>query len=337
MHTTTTQRQASRKELIEAKWQQQHRILYPRMAWMLYYEEKKSIHKVCEKFGISRKTFYKWWSRFEASGFDPESLKDESRRPHRSPMSTPEEVVLRIVKAKAETGFGPRRLKSYLVRQHNILLSEHTIWKLLKRQYADDSFSLRDPTNNNGIHHPGPGDIVQVSAMDISEYMSREEFVQYTAIDLSTQLRISQIYHRHCSQTASDFLKFILEKFPFNVKEIQTPDDYVFMNGFPAHGAAFVLFGPFHAVLVRQGIKHTALNERAVKSSTASMVEKADCEEFFLSHAHKNAGEVLNAFRAYIDLFNNNRKNEKLNGLTPLQKLQSFPAFKDISYFTTDA
>ena len=37
---------------------------------------------LCQRFGISRKTGYKWLHRYEAEGFD--GLQDRSRRPIRS-------------------------------------------------------------------------------------------------------------------------------------------------------------------------------------------------------------------------------------------------------------
>ena len=104
-----------------------------RMAWIRHYRHSGNVREVCERFKISKKTFYKWLKRFKESGEDFGSLADRSRRPHRFPNSTPEAVVTLLRQARTETGYGQRRLKTYMAQTHNITISERTIWKILKR------------------------------------------------------------------------------------------------------------------------------------------------------------------------------------------------------------
>ena len=104
-----------------------------RMAWFRHYWHSGNVKEVCERFQISKKTFYKWLKRYKESGQDLRSLADRSRRPHRFPRSTPESVVLLLRKARQETGFGQRRLKVYMAENHSIAISERTIWKILKK------------------------------------------------------------------------------------------------------------------------------------------------------------------------------------------------------------
>ncbi len=110
--------------------------LHPRLTWMMYYEETKSVQAVAEKFGISRKTFYKWYKRYKESQGDSTSLTDRSRRPHRCPRATPESNIQLLKHVKEETGFGQRRLRAYLEQKYHVRMSERTIWKILK-QHGD--------------------------------------------------------------------------------------------------------------------------------------------------------------------------------------------------------
>lgn len=50
-----------------------------------------SMSELCERYGVSRKTGYKWIGLYAEEG--PGGLADHSRRPHRSPSATPEEIV----------------------------------------------------------------------------------------------------------------------------------------------------------------------------------------------------------------------------------------------------
>ena len=125
--------------------------LHPRFAWILCYNETGSVQEVCRKFGISRKTFYKWLKRYRNSNGDGASLTDQSRRPHHSPRGTPAAHIEILQWAKAQTGFGQRRLRQYLQEHFNITISERTIWKILKRTNGashDESASLE--AGNNG-------------------------------------------------------------------------------------------------------------------------------------------------------------------------------------------
>jgi transposase len=68
--------------------------------------------EICERFGVSRKTGYKWLARYEATG--PAGLVDLSRRPHQSPNATPRRVADRL-----EESFG-RTMAHRLSRQLSV-------------------------------------------------------------------------------------------------------------------------------------------------------------------------------------------------------------------------
>ena len=55
---------------------------------------------LCARFGVSRKTGYKWLNRFRTAG--PAGLVAQSRRPKSSPRKTPEEVVAAVIALRRE-------------------------------------------------------------------------------------------------------------------------------------------------------------------------------------------------------------------------------------------
>ena len=112
--------------------------LHPRLAWMMAYRETGNAQAVCNRFGISRKTFYKWLKRYQESNGDSTSLCDRSRRPHHFPRATLPEHVELLKRVREETGFGQRRLRAYLEEKYRVSLSERTIWKLLKRESEEE-------------------------------------------------------------------------------------------------------------------------------------------------------------------------------------------------------
>ncbi len=103
-----------------------------RLEWFREYELLGNVKETCERFGISRKTFYKWLNRFRSSGGDVNSLADLPRTPHHSPRRTSDEIRAIVRELRGETGFGPRRLGKELWERKGIRLSERTIWKIIR-------------------------------------------------------------------------------------------------------------------------------------------------------------------------------------------------------------
>lgn len=88
----------------------------------------------CRKFGISRKTGYKWLARYRG---DPQNeLHDHSRRPQRSPARTAAEVEAAVLEVRDRFGWGPRKIRAFLRREQPDLdlPSERTCAQILARQ-----------------------------------------------------------------------------------------------------------------------------------------------------------------------------------------------------------
>lgn len=81
------------------------------------FEPGVSFARLCQEYGISRKTGYKWKQRFLEQG--SEGLGDQSRRPAKSPNQLEEDVCLEIVRLKlAHPSWGPRKIRAVYGRVH---------------------------------------------------------------------------------------------------------------------------------------------------------------------------------------------------------------------------
>jgi transposase InsO family protein len=102
-------------------------------------KNKMKFSDLCNRFNLSRKTGYKWVSRFNLSGF--EGLKDKSRRPIRSPRRCNQKVEDYVVKLrKQEPEWGPKKLKRILSNRiedgsypYESVPCKNTLGKILKR------------------------------------------------------------------------------------------------------------------------------------------------------------------------------------------------------------
>jgi transposase InsO family protein len=94
-------------------------------------EETMSL--LCRRFGISRKTGYKWLARFQAGG--PAALVERSHAPHRQPHAIDVTLHEAIVALRAQhPHWGPRKLRAWLEqRRGGVWPATSTIGALLQR------------------------------------------------------------------------------------------------------------------------------------------------------------------------------------------------------------
>ncbi|MCM8804087.1 MAG: helix-turn-helix domain-containing protein [Candidatus Omnitrophica bacterium] len=103
-----------------------------RLGWFRHVEEiTGNVAKTCRYFGISRKTYYKWYNRYLKEG--EKGLVERSRRPNHISKETKHQVIEKILYLRTNYHFGPTRIKMYLERYHGIIINSATIWKMLKR------------------------------------------------------------------------------------------------------------------------------------------------------------------------------------------------------------
>lgn len=123
-----------------------------RAKFVLAYEEGLfSMTELCQRFGVSRPTGYKWLGRYREEGLP--ALADRSRAPKRCPHQTPPEIeALLIACRKKHPRWGPKKLLAYLQRRHPDLAlpAASTIGAILKRH------GLTQPRRPwRSVRHPG--------------------------------------------------------------------------------------------------------------------------------------------------------------------------------------
>ena len=87
-----------------------------RMRFVIRLKDGESMASLCREFGISRKTGYKIFERYEECGL--EGLSDRTRRPFRYANQLPEQVEAAIVAARGEKPhWGARKIRERLLRR----------------------------------------------------------------------------------------------------------------------------------------------------------------------------------------------------------------------------
>ncbi len=76
-----------------------------------------SMVELCERYGVSRKTGYKWLARYEHEG--PDGLHERSRAPHQCPHRIAADVATAICAGRRQhPSWGPEKILHWLKRRH---------------------------------------------------------------------------------------------------------------------------------------------------------------------------------------------------------------------------
>src|SRR5512139_1272470 len=90
-----------------------------------------SFSQLCDRFGVSRKTGYKWRRRYREKGVT--GLADLSRRPQHSPKRSESGIEEQVLAIRDRYGWGARKIKCCLERDGEGPLAKSTVHSILLR------------------------------------------------------------------------------------------------------------------------------------------------------------------------------------------------------------
>ena len=126
--------------------------------------KEDSVVELAEQYGVSRKTIYKWLSRYESKGLS--GLVDESRRPKRSPMKTSAELALEIVQLRKEhPRWGPKKIVAIMARRHPGMKVPAVV--TVARVLRDAGLQQRVLRRQSGGLSPAPAHLIPTEPNDL--------------------------------------------------------------------------------------------------------------------------------------------------------------------------
>lgn len=113
-----------------------------RLEWIIYYYDGHTVSEVGRHFGISRKSFYKWYGKFDEDNlYSLYRLEDESRAPnrvrHRMITAIQQERVIGLRRKYPQ--YGKRKLERIYEREYGEKISSWQIQKVIeaKKMYRN--------------------------------------------------------------------------------------------------------------------------------------------------------------------------------------------------------
>ncbi len=272
-----------------------------------------NMSEICRRFGVSRKTGYKWLARARARGGE---LSDLSRRPRNSPSQTSAEVVARVCALRREhPAWGGRKLRSVLRRTGvQPLPAPSTINSILGRNglLSPDRRLQRDWQR---FEEAAPNALWQ---MDFKGPLKLQSASAYALTILDDHSRFNlclAVCPDQRRETVQGQLVRVFERYGL-------PERMLMDNGPPwgsaGQAAGFSSQTHLSAWLIRQGI--TVSHGRPYHPQTQGKEERFHrtlaLELLSLRPAWRDADELQTAFDDWRDVYNIERPHEAV-GLEP--------------------
>lgn len=275
-----------------------------------------SVTDAAEKFGIARKTAYKWLARFD-EGKDSSSLENLSRRPKQSPARTNHEIESHILRVRDEHGWGARKIHALLKQQGIAVPSARTITNILKRCGRIKAKEQNPQPPLQRFERKNPHELWQCDFKGPLE-IARRKIHPFTVLDDHSRYLVAltpcvDLTHN----TAFDVLWDAFAEFGM-------PESILCDNAFASDGPGIC---GFEARLLRLGIN--PVHGRPYHPQTQGKVERlhATLEKEVWPRVRRDS---LDHFRVDIthwrrNVYNTLRPHESLGDLPPVSRLEPSP------------
>ncbi len=297
---------------------------FDRLRALRIYEETRDVRLVCQTFGISRATLYRWLGRFDPK--DLTSLKEQSRRPRRVRKRLWSRGLIAAVKALREeySRWGKDKLV-VLLRERGHESSTSTVGRILR--HLKQRGELKEPMRKKisaerksrrpyGVRKPGdyvverPGDLVEVDTLDVRPF-PWVILKQFTARDVISKWDVMEVRRRATATSAKEFIETLEKRMPFKVKALQ-------VDG----GSEF--YSEFEGECERRKIRLFVLPPKSPKlNGCVERAHRTHTEEFYeVYEVPWNVTELNPELRRWENIYNCVRPHQALNYKTPLQFLK---------------
>ncbi len=191
-----------------------------RLGWFRKAEELGNVAAACRYYGLPRRTFYYWHSRWLDSDKQITSLYDLPRTPHSHTKDANEGTVSLVVQLRLGLGYGENALSFVLNRDYDKAVSVHGVHNILKRAGLLEKRKKKVRKNrqlSDRAYFPG-----EVGQMDVKHW--KHAAYQYDLVDRATRIKYKRLYPGYNPANTVDFLEHAIRFFApaFSFVGIQT-------------------------------------------------------------------------------------------------------------------
>ena len=257
-------------------------------------------------YGISRKTFYKWYNKDHGL----ESNQYRSRRVHPHAKLTPALKVV-VYNTKLKYNYGPKKMALYLKDKHGVEVSSTAIYKYFKKRHL-----IRKPQRKQPWYRPmkeryvstKPGENVQ---FDVKYVPGPDQtwLYQFRLTDTFTNMQYAVDCEDKSARSAIASFHRARRYFPFEITGVQTDNGSEFR-------------GMFAFTMMMLKITHRFIPKRSAPwNGKVERANRSVDDEYYL-----NLTRPWKTLSQYTRWYNYERYHlgKGMNGMTPYQKYQQY-------------
>lgn len=295
-----------------------------RLRWVLPIISKqiKLVHaaKVCPH---GQRTLERWMAGYKKYG--ESRLEPKSTRPKSSPKDTPIRLKEYVLELRQRTKKSAIKLHWQLEKEH-IRIHERTIGKFLKAEHLTRKYRVKRVKYKYIKATLKPGELVEIDVKYVPQKLGGMQYFQYTAIDCSSRWRHLRIYDDQTNGNSINFLREVIQKFPYPIRAIKTDNHATFTNRYTGYKKSTdPLNVRPHALDVecaKLGINHYLIDPgKPAQNGKVERSHRSDQELFY----DQLTGVTLEELKLKLRLWNmyyNDLEHCGLSGKTPNEMLQ---------------
>ena len=250
------------------------------------YALKHGATKAAIRYNVSRQYVYRWKNRYDGT---LQSLADRSHRPHSHPnQHTPEEIKL-INDMRRRNPHAGLVVFWVKLRMRGYTRSISGLYRFLRKQgmMAEKLPNPKYiPKPYEQMRYPGQRVQIDVKFVPASCIVGQEagcKWYQYTFIDEFTRFRYLEAFQEHSTYSSSEFIKHVVQKFPYAIECVQTDNGLEFTNRLSNRNSKKPSL--FEITLQQLGIRHKLIRPFTPRhNGKVERSHRKDNEEFYASH-----------------------------------------------------
>lgn len=289
------------------------------------YALKHGATKAAIRYNVSRQYVYRWKNRYDGT---LQSLADRSHRPHSHPnQHTPEEIKL-INDMRRRNPHAGLVVFWVKLRMRGYTRSISGLYRFLRKQgmMAEKLPNPKYiPKPYEQMRYPGQRVQIDVKFVPASCIVGQEagcKWYQYTFIDEFTRFRYLEAFQEHSTYSSSEFIKHVVQKFPYAIECVQTDNGLEFTNRLSNRNSKKPSL--LEITLRQLGIRHKLIRPFTPRhNGKVERSHRKDNEDFYASHKFYSFDDFRKQLAVRQRQYNN-FPMRPLNWRSPKQVLLAF-------------
>ena len=293
---------------------------------VITYSFKFGVTKAAVRYKTSRQNIYRWRKKYDGT---LQSLADLSHRPHSHPNQHTDAEIKLIKDMRRRNPHAGLVVFWVKLRQRGYTRSISGLYRVLRR-IDGKPIKLPNPKKKSKpyeqMQYPGQRgqiDVKFVPASCIVGEAEGQKFYQYTFIDEYSRFRYLEAFEEHSTYTSAQFIRHVVEQFPYAIECIQTDNGMEFTNRLNTGKKPKPTL--FESTLEQLGIRHKLIRPFTPRhNGKVERSHRKDNEEFYAVRKFYSFEDFKKQLAARQRQYNN-FPMRPLNWKSPKQVLFSYP------------